>query len=198
MNDNLYAPPQADMTLPLAASASDDMFYVVSQRKFTILFLATFGLYNVYWFYQNWSLVKRQSQFNYGPDSDIWPVARVILALFYVHSLFNKVVDHAAARARPLMWDHKTHATVLVVMLIASNVVDRMHEGNLTNVFILVLLFATCYCERSAQAYINQSCGDPEGKSNNALTWVNYVWIALGCVFWVAVMLGMFMPDLDV
>lgn len=196
MNDNPYAPPLATMTSPTALAASDEMFYIVSQRKFTILFLATFGLYNFYWFYRNWSLVRQESRLNGGSDGDIWPVARAIFALFFVHSLFREVEAHAAARVRPLTWDHKSHATGLVVMLIASNAVNRMQDNVLSNALVLVLLFAICYSERSAQRYINASCGDPLGKSNGQLNWINYVWIVLGCVFWVLAMIGMFMPEL--
>ena len=33
-------------------------FYVVSLRKFYLLYIATLGGYVVYWFYRNWKLQK--------------------------------------------------------------------------------------------------------------------------------------------
>ncbi|NHZ95299.1 hypothetical protein [Massilia sp. CCM 8734] len=193
MSQNPYAPPKADMSQPALAAGSDEMFYVVSQRKFTILFLATVGVYEFYWFYMNWCLVRRQSRLVYGPDSTIWPAARSVFALFFVHSLFNAVAAHAAARARPLVWDHRSHALILVVLLGATHAVNWMSDTNLNSGLMLFLVFATCYRERLAQGYINHSCGDPQGESNNELTWANYVWIALGCLLWGVVFVSMFM-----
>lgn len=54
-------------------------FLVVSIRKFLLLYISTFGLYRVYWFYTNWRL---QKQFN---RETTWPVARTVLAVFFVY-----------------------------------------------------------------------------------------------------------------
>lgn len=45
------------------ASAEEPKFYIVSHRKFTVLFLATMSMYCVYWFYKNWDRYKEHSPF---------------------------------------------------------------------------------------------------------------------------------------
>lgn len=42
------------VTPDVVIADAEPMFYVVSKRKFTILFLSTIGLYYLYWFYKNW------------------------------------------------------------------------------------------------------------------------------------------------
>ncbi|NHZ81181.1 hypothetical protein F2P44_18145 [Massilia sp. CCM 8695] len=190
MNDNLYAPPQADMSIG-ATIGSDNMFYVVSLTKFTILFLATLGMYQFFWYFKNWNLYKRQCKLDNAADSEIWPVPRAIFAVFYTHSLFNEVSMHAAAKMRPTQWDHKSHATGLVVMLIALNVLTRMNEttlgSGLSLALMLILMVGIFFSSFSAQKHINACCGDPAGRSNSRFTAANYVWIAIGCICWISI-----------
>ncbi len=48
IDKDIYSPPKAE--LQDIAENTQTTFYVVSERKFTILFLATLGLYELYWF----------------------------------------------------------------------------------------------------------------------------------------------------
>ncbi|NHZ35672.1 hypothetical protein [Massilia rubra] len=196
MTDNLYAPPQADMSKTPVAAGSDDSFYVVSQRKFTLMFILTFSMYQVYWYYKNWSNYKKQCQLQNSTDSDIWPVARAFFALFFIHALFRRVDQHADAKQRPLAWDFASHATGLVVLLVVANVLNgfitRMVGPFLGNLIALAVLGGIGYSMRSAQAFINKACGDPEGAANNDLTTANYVWMGFGVLMWLMVIVGMF------
>jgi hypothetical protein len=56
MSEALYAPPEAAITV----DATDELdYYVVSPRKFYLLAILTLNLYLVYWFYRNWSQIKK-------------------------------------------------------------------------------------------------------------------------------------------
>ena len=68
-------------------------FYNVREEKLAILSLATFGLYQVYWFYKNWALAKAQ----YRPR--IHPLWRAIFSPLYCFSLAASV-EFAARSAR--------------------------------------------------------------------------------------------------
>jgi hypothetical protein len=195
MTDNLYAPPQADMSKTPVAAGSDDSFYIVSQRKFLLMFILTFSIYQIYWFYKNWSNYKKQSQLQNSIDSDIWPVARAIFAVFFIHALFRRVDQHADAKQRPLSWDFSTHATILVVMMVVANLngfVTNLVGQMLGSLIAIGLLGGICYYLYNAQAYINKSCGDVDGSANTQLTPANFVWMAIGIVVWVFTVIGMF------
>lgn len=80
--------------------------------------------------------------------------------------------------------------------MIVSNVLDRLSFRSIgspyTDVASLLILALLLPQFLNAQHMINASCGDPDGKSNDRLTNTNYAWIALGLLFWVLSLLGIF------
>jgi len=60
-------------------------FYCVSTMKFSILSLATFGLYELFWFYKNWAIVRARS------DRDISPFGRALFSPFFCYSFASAV-----------------------------------------------------------------------------------------------------------
>jgi len=65
-------------------------YYAVSTPKLVVLSMATFGLYDVYWFYKNWVEIKRRERAN------IIPWARALFSVFYAYSCFDRVRKSAA------------------------------------------------------------------------------------------------------
>lgn len=72
MTQGSYSPTADDADIVNAGITP--MFYVVSTRKFAILFLATLGLYWIYWFYKNWDRYKDKWPYASEVGSTIWPV----------------------------------------------------------------------------------------------------------------------------
>jgi hypothetical protein len=199
MTTSLYAPPQADLAMTKEAEG-ENAFYVVSARKFTILFLITVGLYQLYWFYQHWSIYKARAQYDDAMDRDIWPVARAIFAIFFVHSLCREVTAYAASKGREIS-SGLFAPTLLTLLLIVSSVFDRMSWKEIwspySDVLSLVMLLPLWIVSMRAQQYINACCGDEKGSSNNDLTGANLAWIIVGTLFWILVLIGtidMFIP----
>ncbi len=61
MDPNPYAPPEsvvADIPVPAAATGDTPIFFPASRTKLLVMSLCTFGLYEYYWFYKNWKLVR--------------------------------------------------------------------------------------------------------------------------------------------
>jgi hypothetical protein len=77
-------------------------FYCVSATKFSILSLTTLGLYELFWFYKNWMLVKKRS------GHDISPFWRAVFSPLYCYSFANTVNSTAdsvnvSQRTRPVV-----------------------------------------------------------------------------------------------
>ena len=66
-------------------------FFAVSPVKLVVMSIATFGLYEFFWFYMNWQRIKRRGM------SDISPFWRTFFG-FYCYLLF-KTVENTAERA---------------------------------------------------------------------------------------------------
>lgn len=163
--------------------------YVVSPKKFTILFLCTLGLYGVYWSYKNWSLYKSSS------NENVWPVARALFDIFFIHSLCNKIlpttepVSDSKERAN-IEW----YATKYVILAIFGRVCDQLSNKDIgmpysyfVSTLLLPLTFQALY---AIQLKINQHMGDESGCSNETLTWANYAWIVVGVLLWLLVLIG--------
>jgi hypothetical protein len=192
MNNSIYAPPQADLTLPVKQDV-ENAFYVVSARKFTILFFATIGMYQFYWVFKHWSFYKARAPFDDSIDRNIWPLPRAIFAMFFVHSLYREVNAYAALRGREIV-STLFQPTLLVLLLLTSGILDRMSWKEIltpySDVLSLVMLVPLWFVACRAQRHINACCGDAEGSSNNELTGANIAWIVFGIVLWMLVIIG--------
>lgn len=192
MTDNPYAPPAAVVD-DVTAGSDATPFYVVGARKFLMLYLSTLGTYAIYWFYRNWRSLKA------ADGDDVWPVARAIFSIFFIHALFRRVQQRLEAGGHRFAWNPESHATLLVVLLVVSNVMDRVSARIATvgvlDVLSLALLVPLALAFLKAQAAINLACGDAEGTGNRRLTGLNYLWMAIGAVIWVLVLIGLFFQD---
>jgi hypothetical protein len=194
-----------DSSQVLAESRSGDeavyaapVFYVVSRKKLAILYIATLGLYGVYWFYKNWSNYKHAAVPDFNPDRDIWPAPRGLFSIFFIHALFREIKSYGRDKPALAEWNNEGHATKLVLTMIVSNVLDRLSYRSIgspyTDLASLLILAPLLALFVEAQQMINVSCGDPDGKSNSRFTKANYVWITLGSIVWILVIIGFFLP----
>lgn len=194
MTDSVYAPPKADLS-KVQSDAGTPAFYVVSTLKMMVLFIATLGAYQLYWHYKNWRNHQQKDLAEGGTDADIWPWLRMIFAVFFVHSLFREVKIVADTHQRESNFNVSTQATLMVLLMIASAGLSRVPEKAsffiVAQVLAIILLVPTMFIYRSAQRFINASCGDPEGTSNASFTVANYVWIALGAILWLFLVVGL-------
>jgi hypothetical protein len=175
------------------------MFYVVSGRKLTILFLVTLGLYTVYWFYKNWDRYKDKWPYASEVGTTIWPVPRAVFSVFFVHALFRKIKANAQENAAVAAWRNNLHAWLLVILLLVSSGLDRAANKSIgspwTDVLSLAILAPLLFQLLKAQEMINISCNDPAGAGNGSFSKVNYAWIVAGVVLWVLIIIGFFLPD---
>ena len=62
------------------------LYFAVSPFKFVVMSIFTFGAYELYWFYKNWTLINEREDFKY------YPVLRAFFfPPFYCYSFFKRV-----------------------------------------------------------------------------------------------------------
>jgi hypothetical protein len=72
-----------DLTRPL--NHTEPAFFPISLTKLIVLSICTFGFYQVYWFFQNWQIIKIREHSNI---SATW---RALLAPLFCYSLFKRI-----------------------------------------------------------------------------------------------------------
>lgn len=85
----------------IESSPSNYPFFPVANHKFITLSIFTLGLYEVYWFYQNWRRVKVRT------DTKISPFWRAIFSPFWATALFKVIKKSAEDKTIPASWSGK-------------------------------------------------------------------------------------------
>lgn len=191
-SDNLYAAPVADVWPPPAIPAAAAAFHVVSGPKLVVLYVATFGLYGIYWFYRHWEQVRRTG------GETLWPVARAIFSVIFAHALAREIDARLHAGRRRYTWAPATVATCYVVFEIAGNILSRLSWREIgspaTDLLSMASMLPVVLCLLAMQRAANTASGDPTGEANSRFTAANWVWMILGGLAWLLVAAAWLLP----
>lgn len=186
-----HPPSPYEDAQPSAHSALRQPLYRVHIRKFWILYLATLGMYGLYWNYKHWALIKQARSGNQ------WPVARAIFSIFFTHALYREINDLLPSGDSRSRWNHQSLATLTVVLMIASGIAGRLAGRGIGSPLSDFLTFAAipaiAYLRAQAQRMANLACGDPDGLSNYSWSGLNVLWIAIGSIFWLLWLVSLFL-----
>ncbi|MHB8875593.1 MAG: hypothetical protein ACYC8T_18060 [Myxococcaceae bacterium] len=145
-----------------------------------VLFVASFGLYGLYWAYQQWKRVK-------ASGADIWPIPRAMFLGFTGFDLFARVAARMSAAG--LAADFSPAAMGAFVLL--SNFLYRLPDPfwlvGLVQVVPLLMV----------QKNINLLAARvaPAADPNSRFTAWSVVVIVLGGVLWLLLLIGLTLPE---
>ena len=182
MSTNPYAPPLAPVEDTTGSDAP--MFFAVATWKVVLMCLVTLGLYQLYWFYENWRLVRARDR------SNILPVPRAIFGLFYCYSMFKRIRDDGKALGLP----KPPEAGALATLWIVSSIAWRLPGpwGLLGVVSWFAVLPIQAYANRiNAQAA-------PAADRNARLSWLNWIAVVIGGAFFGLVLAALISPPAEV
>lgn len=174
----------------LKVKSNEMEFYIVSPKKFLILFLGTLGIYAVYWFYKHWSQYKKST------NENVWPIMRGFFSIFFIHSLFSFFEMKYEKKTGEAPKSINYLATIYVVVAIVSQICKKLSENGygapLTFYLSLLILPVSCWVLYKAQSLANFSGEDVNGSSNSKLTCLNYIWLVLGLISWFLILLAIY------
>ena len=192
-NFNIYQAPQADLQHDDASWDDQDnrRFYVVSVRKFLIMYLGTLGLYSKYWYFRNFKLNKAHQ------NNDDWPVPKAFFSLFFTHGLVEAIDAHLQHRQRKYAWVPHTLANAYILLAILTGIMDQMSNKNVgvptTTILSILGLLPLAYVFITIQRAINAACLSADVDPNDKLTWANFVWLAIGLILWACLIYLLYM-----
>jgi len=174
-------------------------YFPVSEGKLMTLYILSFGLYGIYWFYKNWKLQQPKM------DKKIFPLLRAIFSIFFTHSLFNRINKSAEHLEQKHKFNANLLATFFVAAVVIGNLLDRISAStgvleNLSNNTIiissLVIFLLSAYPLAAVQATVNRINNDMLGYLNHKYSMWNYLLIAFGVIIWVMLALGLLADSL--
>lgn len=157
---NPYTPPQTTLNPPPLPTQAK--FFVVSEKKLWIMYVLTFSLYGVYWFYQHWKKWKEAT------GDNIMPIPRAIFSIFFTHTLFQKIYDSAkqADSSVAQMSSLQMPATMVVLGALLTNFIDKLSGDSMSIIWLLatvIIFIAMGWGTVQAQRLANIACHDPSG-----------------------------------
>jgi hypothetical protein len=180
-NNNPYAPPTAQVADVPATKAIDTPFFAVSIGKLVLMSICTFGLYQIYWAWQNWQRVKERG------EPLIWPIPRAIFGVFFCYPLFVRIRDYSHPSVERPPPAAGPLAAVWIVLQFASRLPDP---------YWFVTLFSFV-CLLPFQAHVNRvnEAVAPGHDPNSRLTGWNWFGLVVGSVFIMLAIVGLLVPE---
>jgi hypothetical protein len=187
MDMDVYKPPEAKLVDEQDNSVANK-FFIVSPGKFLILYLGTFGLYDIYWSYKNWSNYRNAT------SGTQWPIARAIFAPFFAHSLFKKIA--LSDKDEKSNWPHVLYATVYLLLSILNYISDlligKQFGPTVSSIVTVFILFGLCWSVYQVQLKVNLMSDPVKGEENSNFTFLNIFWISFGLLIWFSVLATIF------
>ena len=151
-------------------------FLAVSLTKLAVTSICSFGIYQIYWFYENWRLLKEREQ------TRIRPSCRALFAYFSCYQCLSRI-----SRASFSLGLRRIPAGPLAVGWIITTLLVNLPDPFWT-ISVLSVLFLL-----PAQAAANRINlkSVPNHDPNRQFTTSNAVFIVGACICWVLVFVGL-------
>lgn len=168
-------------------SAQGASLYVVSLGKLTVLYVATLGVYQIYWFYKHWQQLKAAT------GENIKPFWRAVFSIFFVHKLFAAIAARSSS-PEATSWSHAKLANIFVVLTIVSVVLSRLagasDEFGVLDFIGVIIGLLTVIPLRTAQHIANVASDDPDGTRNSHYGTGAIVALVFGGLGWLMIAAG--------
>ncbi len=152
-------------------------WFSVGKGKFVAMTLATFGLYTIYWMYQQWVRIQGRS------NRSILPWARALFSVFFIYSLV-RVMRESLARYTNVSWNPGSVSAVFIV----SSLIARLPIiGTFSVLGFLILLWPV--------GSVLEVTRRSDAPTNEKLTAANWVMLVFGALFWVAYLAAEMQPE---
>ena len=101
-------------------SRAEPWLLTLPVARFICLSFLSFSLFDAYWMYKNWQILKQRDRL------DIWPFWRAVFGVFFCHRLFDRIhADAYGRRAATPDFSPGRLATAWIVLIFAANAVAR-------------------------------------------------------------------------
>ncbi len=170
-------PPEAQPASP----ATTPPYFPISTGKLAVMSIVTFGLYEIYWFYQNWSRERARTK------EDLWPVPRAIFGVLFAYSLFNRIRAQALASNVPPFASGGLLALAYFLITGTWRLPDPYW-------LLCLLTFLPLLPVQAAVNRLNQQTA-PDAPGNRTYSAWNVVMIIVGVIWLLLVIVGLLTPS---
>lgn len=155
---------------------------IISVNKFTILCIASFGLYPLWWIYKAWRFYQQKEKL------DIMPAVRAIFSIFFLNSLFNRILSFAKEKG----YEENYSSIALFIGFLIGNLTARLPDPLW---LISILSFVFLIPPFKALNYAKQHSNEFLVTQQTSFSVRQIGLIIVGVIFWGLVLLGLTMEE---
>jgi hypothetical protein len=171
---------QQNQSPNMGAETTEDkvLYFPVSPLKLVVMAFCTLGIYELYWYYKNWCLIKEREKL------DIMPFWRAFFAYFFCYSLFKKI--RATAESQNIQKS-------IAPGLLATGWIITTILWKLPDPYWLVAYFAVFFLlpVQSVVSEINHVANPTHARNSNFTGW-NIAGVVIGGLLFALVLIGTF------
>lgn len=171
--------PESEESTP---AQSVHTFFVISVKKFMVLYFMTMGLYSIVWFYEHWK------QYQLATGIKVWPAVRAFFGAIMIFSLFSKVQKSLSESGRAYEWSPVVRGTLIFAITVACIIFSLIGNATFIPAWLIVanlmVLGVIGFLLAGAQRAINFLETDPEGHGNSTLSFANGIWVGVFGYLW--------------
>jgi hypothetical protein len=164
-----------------SATTQHPYFFTPSTLKLVLMSVCTFGIYELYWFYKNWVLIKART------NQDLMPFWRAFFAPLWAYSCFKNV--KLAAEEKGI--SPPSSIGLFAVFYFVLQALWRLPDPYW---LISYLSFAPLIPVNKAALAINKKIGGENYENSKFTTW-NWVGLVGGGLLFVFSIIGAFLPE---
>jgi hypothetical protein len=160
--------------------------FPVSLLKLTVMSIVTLGIYQLYWFYKNWNLIKQRE------NLDIAPFWRAFFAYFFCYHCFSDI----RAQAASLDLKSSLPAGPLAACWIITNIIPAMigPAMKLSDPFVVPLFSFVFILPVQALANRINARITPDHDPNRRFTGWNWAGVAVGAIILTGIIHDLLLP----
>lgn len=152
--------------------------YIINVNKFIFLSIVSLGIYEIWWIYKAWRFFQQKEK------SDIMPAARAIFSIFFLISLFNKILTFAREKGYTFSYS----SVLLFVAFLVCNLLTRLPDPFW---LISIISFVFLIPPFKALNYAKQSSTDIIVIEQTSFSGKQVGIIVFGIIFWILILFAM-------
>lgn len=154
---------------------------IISPDKFILLSILSFSIYELVWFYRNWKFFKEKEKL------DISPFWRAWFAIFFINSLFKKMLEYAKKEGYNENYSSGWMTFFWIILILCARAKS----------FVFLLSIFTVLPLLSPLAAINFYYNKKEQNCiKRPFKWWHILLIILCVIFWILILIGLLMPEI--
>lgn len=154
---------------------------ITSPTEFIILSVLSLGIYELVWMYRNWKFFKEKEK------TDIFPFWRVLFAIFFIHSLFKKILGYAKKEGYKENYSSEWRTFFWIILSLIAWAEHPIFS------FLSLLSFLTILAPLDAINFYYRK------KETNCKPrtwkWWHIILIVICILFWILILIGMSLSE---